>query len=119
MNQPLQALRSPEDIHAALMRKVDESLEATKKYGGHPPLFMHFSALKKTSRKSHTDRHGKLFSASEVREFWNDPKNCLGCTCTVIPVPVDKGGNPIAGGVIKRANEIYQKIRIKHGADWV
>lgn len=72
------------------MRMLEEGARA-----GMRTMFMYLSALKQTTRKSHAERHGKLFSASEVRDFWNNPENRADCACTIAPIPVDQNGEPL------------------------
>ena len=81
-------------------------------------LFMHWSALKETSRKEHVERHGKLFSANEMRKFWATPENRMGCTCSVIPVLVDSNGVPLLPAVSEGADDAYNKMKLRFGPDW-
>lgn len=80
-------------------------------------LYMHLSALSPTTRKSHAERHGKLFTAQQVREFWADPTNVDGCRCSVTPVMVDDDGNPLVPSIINRTRAAYEKIRDR-GYGW-
>ncbi|MEQ4618462.1 MAG: hypothetical protein ABN482_10475 [Corticimicrobacter sp.] len=80
-------------------------------------LYMHLSALSPTTRKSHAERHGKLFTAQEVREFWSDPTNVDGCKCTVTAMMVDDDGKPLVPSIVKQARDAYEKMRTR-GYDW-
>lgn len=102
--------------YAAIMNRLEASEENNKKYGSRT-LYMHFSALSYNTRKSHAERHGKLFTAQEVRDFWANPENIKGCKCGISPIIVDENGNPIAKNIQKRAQETYEKMK-KRGYDW-
>lgn len=101
-------------IHAARMQKITE---AQSVYGSYK--LMHFSALSSTTRKSHAERHGKLYTAEEVIAFWNDPANRVGCKCSIISVLVDSQGNAISSGLMLRAKSIYDKMNSRHGHLWI
>ncbi|WP_156454416.1 hypothetical protein [Lampropedia cohaerens] len=79
--------------------------------------YMHLSALSPTTRKSHADRHGQLFTAAEVREFWSDPENIKGCKCSITEVMVDELGKPIVPSIQKRALKAYETMK-KRGYEW-
>lgn len=94
--------------HAARMQKLDDSEASAEQYGLNC-LYMHLSALSPSTRKSHADRHGKLYTAAEMREFWSDPANVEGCQCGVVVVRVDAEGKPTVPLIVERAKEAYVK----------
>lgn len=104
---------SAEDLqrHVMRMSRLDEHVP------GFAYRFMHLSALSPTTRKSHAERHGKLFTAQQVREFWADPQNIAGCKCSVSAIIVDDNGEPIVTAITKRTRETYEKMK-KRGYDW-
>jgi len=100
--------------HQARMHKVASAAAEPQRY-----KLMHLSALSPTTRRSHAERHGKLYTAEEVIEFWNDPANRVGCKCTVISILVDSKGNPIVEKLVPRAMTTYEKMKKKYGNSWV
>lgn len=105
-----------DDQHSARMRKF-EGDDAGARKNGLNCLFMHLSALSPTTRKSHAERHGKLFTAQEVREFWSDPANVDGCKCAVTAMMVDDDGKPLVPSIVKRTRNTYEKMKAR-GYDW-
>lgn len=98
--------------HAMRMSTLDEDGTYGLNY-----LYLHLSALGPTTRKSHADRHSRLFTAQEVRDFWADTENVAGCRCSVSAVMVDEHGKPLAPSIVKRARATYEKMK-KRGYDW-
>jgi len=103
-------------LHESRMRRLDQEELSAKKFGS-KQLYMHLSALSPTTRKSHAERHGKLFTAKQVREFWSDPSNIEGCKCGVVVVLVDDLGKPIVPQLLDRARETYKKMAAR-GYEW-
>lgn len=99
-----------EERHVARMRKLEDSEQAAAQYGL-DCLYMHLSALSPTTRKSHAERHGKLFTAAQMREFWSDPDNVEGCQCGIVVVRVDAEGKPTVPLIVERAKDAYVKWR--------
>jgi hypothetical protein len=48
-----------------------------------------FSALAATSRVSHVQRHGVIYTTGEVREFFSKEDNSKRCLCSLSPVLVN------------------------------
>lgn len=105
-----------ERLHASRMNKLAQAEAAARKYGN-KVMFMHMSALSATTRKSHAERHGKLFTAEEVRSFWASPENRIGCKCTAMEIVLDANGAPLSPGIQKRAMQTYKKMKAR-GYDW-
>lgn len=104
------------DIHTTRMRHLDEMEAAAKKYGV-TQLYMQLSALSPTTRKTHADRHGKLFTAQALREFWADAANVEGCKCSIAAVLVDERGAPLVPTIIERASQTYD-VMAARGYEW-
>lgn len=100
------------------MRIVESETAGSQQYGM-SVMFMHLSSLKPTSRRTHAERHGHLYSASEVREFWAVAENRFGCTCSISAVVVDSAGEPLVNVARDRARKTYEKMKARHGSDWV
>lgn len=89
--------------------KWDEADDAIEEYGIRTKE-MQFSALSATTRATHAERHGKLFTQNEARTWWATGANSINCKCTSITVLVDKEGNPVSQGIIARAQAIKAKM---------
>lgn len=99
------------EITTALRRgRLDEG-EAAEEATGLKLMFMHVSAFAPTSRLSHMERHSRLFTAEECREWWAKDANSINCLCSTIEVFVDDNGEPLAKGIIKRAEAIKEKYQ--------
>ncbi|MDB4306052.1 phage head morphogenesis protein, partial [bacterium] len=68
---------------------------------------MHVSALiPDVTRKSHSDRHGGIYTRKEQLKWWDSGSNRLNCLCSVIDVLVDlKTGKSIQQSLIDRTRE--------------
>lgn len=73
----------------------DEDMESNKVEGIRTKL-MHISALLPSrTRRNHAARHGDVFTAKEVSDWYKIDGNAINCLCTQISVLVDASGNPI------------------------
>lgn len=102
-------------LHLARMQRMIDAENASA--SGMRHMYMHWSALSPTTRKSHAERHGKLFTAEQVREFWSIPENIVGCKCTILAVLVDRDNQPVIPDFIDNARETYKKMHAR-GYDW-
>jgi hypothetical protein len=64
--------------------------------------FMHMSALSPSSRTSHAQRSGELFTADEIRDWMSRDDNSIGCKCSFTLVLVDELGSPRSSGLVQR-----------------
>ncbi len=101
-------------IHAKRMAKLNS---ASSSYGCRT-LFMHLSALRPDTRTSHAARHGKLFTADQVREWYARDGNSEGCRCSLVEVLVDEQGVPLAPMLVERAHQTFEKMKAKGLGDW-
>lgn len=76
--------------------------------GGFESKVMHLSALTATTRRSHSARHGRTYTADEQALWWAEDGNSINCLCSVTSVLVDKK----TGEILQQA--LYQKA-IKQG----
>lgn len=99
------------EIPTALRRaRWDETESAQEKYGI-KTMLMHISAWSPTTRHSHSERHGKLYTVDEVREWYSIGANSINCKCTQIEVMVDDKGEPLVPAIIERAKKMKPKSK--------
>ena len=80
---------------------MDESQRASESLGLVTKLLW-VSALMATTRRSHADRHGKLYTRAEVTEFYSKNGNSINCFCSQTPVVVDENGNAFMTKIISK-----------------
>lgn len=97
------------EITTAMRRaRLDEG-EASARQIGLKVKFLHISAFSPTSRASHMARHGRTYSGEEVREWYSENANAINCRCSQTEILLDESGEPLAPGLIKRAEQIKEK----------
>lgn len=98
------------EITMALKRaRLDEG-EAQAELHGLEVKFMWTSAFSPTSRLNHMLRHGKLYTAEEIREFYSRSGEAINCKCSHVEIILNRKGEPLAKGLISRA----EKIKLKY-----
>jgi hypothetical protein len=80
---------------------MDESQRASESLGLVTKLLW-VSALMATTRRSHADRHGKLYTRAEVTEFYSKNGNAINCRCSQVPTVVDENGNAFAKKIFEK-----------------
>lgn len=80
---------------------MDESQRASESLGLVTKLLW-VSALRSSTRRSHADRHGRLFTRAEVTEFYSKNGNSINCFCSQTPVVVDENGNAFMTKIISK-----------------
>lgn len=104
------------EITTTLRRaRWDEAEDARDFYGFRNKL-MHLSALSATTRKSHAQRHAKLFSFDEVRSWYAQDGNSINCKCSQVEVMVDENDKPISEGIQARARSTLEKMKARQYA---
>lgn len=61
------------DLHEKRMERLEAAIVGARTHGLQVK-YMHLSALSPTTRKSHAERHGQLFTAQEAKDFWRTRK---------------------------------------------
>ena len=101
------------EIPGALRKaKQDEQDAADIKYDI-KSMTMPISAFKRTSRRTHMARSGKLVTSEEQRQFYSRSGNSINCYCSAVTVVVDKNGHPVAPGVVKKAIDMRERLMPK------
>lgn len=98
------------EITTALRRGRMDEADAASAQTGFAVMVMHISAFAPSSRITHMQRHGKLYTTQQARLWWSMDANSINCLCSTIEVFVDSNGKPLAGGLLKRADEIRAKF---------
>lgn len=99
------------EITTALKRAhLDEAEQASIDYGIRT-MQMQFSALSPTTRIEHANRHGKLYTPEEVRDWMSKDANSINCKCTFVTVLVDDDGNVVNKALTKRIEDMRKNSR--------
>jgi uncharacterized protein with gpF-like domain len=80
---------------------MDESQRASESLGLVTKLLW-VSALMNTTRKTHGEKHGRLFTRAEVTEFYSKRSESINCRCSQVPTVVDENGDAFAKKVISK-----------------
>ena len=80
---------------------MDESQRASESLGLVTKLLW-VSALMATTRRSHADRHGNLYTRAEVTEFYSKNGNSINCRCSQVPTVVDENGDAFAKKIFEK-----------------
>lgn len=83
-----------------------------------PFMLMHYSALSRTTRKTHAERHAHLYTSEEVREWYSHSGNSINCKCTQISVLVDEKKQPVVPRIVDRAKATEKKMRARGEGPW-
>lgn len=81
--------------------------------------YLWLSALSMTTRPWHASRHGKLYTADEINEFYSQRGNRFNCKCSFTEALVDEDGNMISKGLQARMvkqRDAWQEILVKKKA---
>lgn len=97
------------ELQQERMRALDED-EADCLRLGILHRFMHISALTPSTRTSHAERHGRLFTADEIKRWMAEDDNAIDCHCTFTLVLVDENGSPRITNISVRAAVARQKF---------
>lgn len=97
------------EITGALRRaRWDENDHAEEKLGIRF-MELHLSALKPTTRATHAERHGKLYTTEQVREWYSQGANAINCYCSQTAVAVDASGAIISEALAKRVTALRER----------
>ncbi|HBN8194396.1 hypothetical protein OD800_04375 [Pseudomonas aeruginosa] len=93
-------------------------VDANSRTYGTKVMILHLSALKPDTQPSHAQRHGKLFTTDEVRQWLDTADFTDGCRCAFAEVLMDEGGNPLVPAIIDRARRNYEVMKAKGKGGW-
>lgn len=92
-----------------------ESQQAMNDFGFSIKM-MHLSAMSPTTRKTHAERNGELFTIEQQQDWYAQDYNALNCKCSEIETLVDENGEPLSTGAIDKAKQrklVYAGIEKK------
>lgn len=90
------------EVNGALRRgRLDEAQDAQDRLGIKTGMLW-ASALKATTRPSHSAKHGKVFTVSEVKDFYSRDGNAINCMCAQTEILLDDDGKPLSSRAIDR-----------------
>ena len=104
------------EVIGALRRGRIEQTEVTAAELGVDVGLMWYSALSPTTRQSHAERHGKVYSPDEVRDFYTEDGNGINCKCAQVEVILKKDGTPLQQKLVAREAD-RRKNFLKEEAD--
>ena len=86
------------EITMALRRgRMDEAADAQERFGLQTRL-LHYSALiPERTRMTHAQRHGRIVTIQDQREWYARDGNGVNCLCTATEIIVDDEGKPVTG----------------------
>ena len=93
------------EINRAYNVARSEQAEDTSVRLGIDVRFIHRSSLGASTRFSHAQRHGNVYTKAEQREWWDTGSNRINCLCSVSEIVYDKNGEPFDSGAIKKMKE--------------
>lgn len=80
---------------------MDESAQATRQFELKMKMLW-VSALMATTRKSHAERHGNLYTIKEVQDFYSVQGNSINCRCSQVSTVVNEKGEALAKNLIAK-----------------
>ena len=86
------------EITMSLRRgRMDEAADAQESFGIQTRL-LHYSALiPERTRTTHAQRHGRIVTIQDQREWYARDGNGINCLCTATEIIVDDDGKPVTG----------------------
>jgi SPP1 gp7 family putative phage head morphogenesis protein len=90
------------EVTSALRRATRDETQDARERLGIQTAMLHFSALSPTTRISHSARHGKVYTAQEVAEWYSQDANSINCKCSQQPVLLNDDGTPMLGSLKER-----------------
>lgn len=106
------------EINMALRRaRMDEADDARDTMGLRT-MEMHLSALSPTTRVTHAQRHGKLYTTDQQRAWWSEGANGINCKCTTVSVMVDANGEPLVPNFVENARASFKRQAEIEGMPW-
>jgi len=101
------------EVIGALRRGRIEQAQSTAEELGVEIGMMWFSALSSTTRVTHAERHGKVFTPAEVKQFYTEGGNAINCKCSQVEV-IMKDGKPLQQKLVGREDE-RRRAYLKEG----
>jgi len=91
---------------------MDESAQAARQFEL-KMMMLWVSALMATTRKSHAERHGQLYTQKEVQDFYAVRGNSINCRCSVVATVVNEKGEALAKNLIAKMKKQEEAFMAK------
>ncbi len=91
---------------------MDESAQAARQFEL-KMMMLWVSALMATTRKSHAERHGQLYTQKEVQDFYSVDGNAIHCLCAQISCVVNEKGEALAKNLIAKMKKQEEAFMAK------
>lgn len=102
------------EINQALRTaRMDETQDARERLGLNFAL-LHISALSPTTRDTHAERHGIMYTIQQERDFFASGANAINCKCATVEVLLKADGTPYDKDIIAKmalAREKFFRLR--------
>jgi SPP1 gp7 family putative phage head morphogenesis protein len=89
--------------------RLDESDDVRDRLGIRTKMLW-LSALKSSTRHTHSIRHGNLYTPQEVRDFYSVDGNAINCLCAQTETLVDDSGNPLNPQIVERVKSYAKPV---------
>jgi len=83
------------EINQAYNLAKTNSVDIASEQTGLRSGVLHISALTTTTRNSHANRHGNIYSTVDQNQWWSRNANRINCLCSVKSVLIDKQGKAV------------------------
>ncbi len=81
---------------------MDESAQAARQFELKMKMLWVSALIPGRTRKTHSERHGKLYTQKEVNDFYAVNGNAIHCLCAQIPCVVNEKGEALAKNLIAK-----------------
>lgn len=104
------------EITGALRRSYRDEVRDAEERFGFETRIIHYSALiPGRTRRTHAERHGKIFTADEQAQWYSRDGNAINCLCSQSSVIVENG-EPITGQALLERLDKQRKAFLSSGA---
>lgn len=97
---------------------MDESMRTSEALGLQTKM-MWVSALMSTTRKTHGEKHGRIYTRQQVADFYSVDGNAINCRCSQVPTIVDANGDMFAKKILdkmEKQKERWEETQSKKAA---
>lgn len=81
---------------------MDESAQAARQFELKMMMLWVSALIPGRTRKTHSERHGKLYTQKEVNDFYAVGGNAINCLCSIVSTVVNEKGEALAKNLIAK-----------------